>query len=324
MLRAVRLATILTVSSVAILAAPFMAGGVGGLDLPGYAAHAEKGGNGGGNGGGGGDGNGNGGNGGGGGGESHGKSGESHGKSGGSHGKSAKSGDGTGSGDTVAAVKRKAADAEPSERNLRAQLAGLNSLKRNVNGLMNSSDPRMEGVREFIKAGAALEVALEELEDAKAAYEGAKAAYLELVNSFSLAPYDEDSDAYAEVSVSALEQRLTDLIDLELAETDADYDAWQAEIESLENAIPILAASEELTDLADAGADLDDATAAVETAEAASDDDALKEALLLAANDNRVAQYGEDYLTDEILDWAKSVLGVGDASGAIDAYLEQQ
>jgi hypothetical protein len=48
------------------------------------------------------------------------------------------------------------------------------------------------------------------------------------------------------------------------------------------------------------------------------DDVALRQALLDAANDNRVAQYGDDYLNDDVMDWSKDVLGVGDADGKID------
>ena len=51
---------------------------------------------------------------------------------------------------------------------------------------------------------------------------------------------------------------------------------------------------------------------------AATDDEALKQALLDAANKNRVAQYGEDYIDEDIMGWAKDVLGVGDAFGKID------
>ena len=40
--------------------------------------------------------------------------------------------------------------------------------------------------------------------------------------------------------------------------------------------------------------------------------------MLDAANKNRVAQYGEDYIDEDIMGWAKDVLGVGDAFGKID------
>jgi len=55
---------------------------------------------------------------------------------------------------------------------------------------------------------------------------------------------------------------------------------------------------------------------------AATDDEALKQALLDAANKNRVAQYGDDYVNDDVMDWAKDVLGVGDAFGKIDEVQE--
>ncbi len=48
------------------------------------------------------------------------------------------------------------------------------------------------------------------------------------------------------------------------------------------------------------------------------DDEALREALLDAANEDRVEQYGDD----EIMDWAKDVLGVGDDFGKIDEVRE--
>ena len=41
-------------------------------------------------------------------------------------------------------------------------------------------------------------------------------------------------------------------------------------------------------------------------------DEALRDALMDAANRNRVAQYGDDYVNDDVMDWAKDVLGVGD------------
>ena len=51
------------------------------------------------------------------------------------------------------------------------------------------------------------------------------------------------------------------------------------------------------------------------------DDVALKEALLDAANENRVARY-DDYLNDDVMKWSKDVLGVGAADGKIDEVRE--
>ena len=44
----------------------------------------------------------------------------------------------------------------------------------------------------------------------------------------------------------------------------------------------------------------------------------LRQALLDAANENRVAQYGDDYLDAKVMGWAENVLGVGPAVGKID------
>jgi hypothetical protein len=54
------------------------------------------------------------------------------------------------------------------------------------------------------------------------------------------------------------------------------------------------------------------------TAAVGTDDEALKVALLDAANDNRVAEYGDDYM----MGWAKDLLGVGDAFGKIGEVRE--
>ena len=52
-------------------------------------------------------------------------------------------------------------------------------------------------------------------------------------------------------------------------------------------------------------------------------DEALAEALLAAANENRVNEYGaENYVDDEMLNWAKDLLGVDDAVGKIDQMRE--
>jgi hypothetical protein len=52
------------------------------------------------------------------------------------------------------------------------------------------------------------------------------------------------------------------------------------------------------------------------------DDEALRQALVDAANKNRVEQYGDDYINDDVMEWAKDVLGVGDRYGTIDQVRE--
>jgi hypothetical protein len=72
----------------------------------------------------------------------------------------------------------------------------------------------------------------------------------------------------------------------------------------------------------DAETSLTEAELAAETAAVGTDDEALKAALLDAANENRVAEFGDDYVDDEMMDWAKDLLGVGDAVGKIDEVRE--
>jgi hypothetical protein len=63
--------------------------------------------------------------------------------------------------------------------------------------------------------------------------------------------------------------------------------------------------------------ELENGTDAVPTDPALSDD-ALHDALLSAANKNRVRQLGEDAVDQDVMDWAKTVLGVGPSVGKID------
>ncbi|MGO8174828.1 hypothetical protein ACC764_30600 [Rhizobium ruizarguesonis] len=136
-----RIATLasLAVLSLALAASPAT---IAGIDM---TAQAKSGGNGGGNGGGHGGGSGNSGN--------HGSSqgsGSTHGnsKSQGVKGKS-----------TEAASKSKSVKAdETKEKNLSAQLAGLNSLKRNYKALMHTSDPRMTAIAAYAVAYAQYEL----------------------------------------------------------------------------------------------------------------------------------------------------------------------
>ena len=74
----------------------------------------------------------------------------------------------------------------------------------------------------------------------------------------------------------------------------------------------------EATSVTDAQASLDEARSLADATMAGTDETALREALLSMANENRVAEYGDDYLDTETMDWAKAVLGVDDAFGKID------
>ena len=294
-----------TVSALALAALPVNLASLASGSLEPASAFAKNGGNGGGgsNRGGGGQGEGHGG------GGSHGKSGGDHGKSASARGQSGGSkaggsshrpskttvtddrgsghkGKGRKSTDTTLAKaskspKKNTLDVEevevsglpetaplpPAEdENLNARLAGLHSLNRNYRAYLNSQDPRMAAIRDYVTA------------------------YSDLEQNFDKSfPTSELAALYTETddpkTLSELQDRLNELSDQTAPLTQDEAD----EKEALE-------------------AFLDGAT-----------DEALKDALLDAANENRVAQYGEeDYVNEDVMDWAKGVLGVGEAVGKID------
>jgi hypothetical protein len=200
----------------------------------------------------------------------------------------------------------------PKEKNINAQLGRLNSLKRNINGLMNSADPHMAGLRAYVIAGAALVTATEALASAEGVLVAATTAYESYVNSFALAGYD--GTAYTDLSLDGLNGRLTELNALDL--TDPVNAAAANEAALLSDAIGQIEASQQFADLTQAQTDLEMADQELDTAEAAAGSDVLLAALGEASNKGEI--------TPQVLDWASAKLGIGDADGLIDEYLERQ
>lgn len=314
-----------TVSLFALAALPmqFDFGNLGSFDLS--SAHARGNGNGGGGGNGGGHGNG-------------GKAER------GERGKSASAKDRSGSGSrAVASRERKSAskvkaakaervrgpqiaalpaavelpEAKPiKEKNFRAKLAGLNSLNRNYHAYLNSQAPRMASIQAFVMASAQLDIAAEELAAANSTVATAQVDFDSLLSNTEITPYDEAVGIYDDPTLKELEDRLEHLNSVTPAPEDEE--ALEAEATALEG----LLESPEAMALADAEQAAADAQLAADKAALGTDDEALRQALLDAANENRVAQYGEDYVDDEMMDWAKDVLGVGDDFGKIDEVRE--
>lgn len=192
-------------------------------------------------------------------------------------------------------------------RNLHARLAGLNSLNRNYHAYLNSQSPRMALVREYVLNSASAEIAAdaavaaaEEVTQSQAALDAVLAG---IVTYDGSAPVDGTLTALADRR--AVVEALVPADEVQAASIQKELDGLSAAIAAANE----LAAAEQ--ELADAQA------AAVAAGEGTGEGD-LKEALLAAANPNRVAEYGEDYLDDEVMDWAKGVLGVGEAYGKID------
>ncbi|MBB6468506.1 hypothetical protein HNQ96_004390 [Aminobacter lissarensis] len=195
------------------------------------------------------------------------------------------------------------------EKNLNARLAGLNSLNRNYHAYLNSQSPKMALIRDYVLNSAKAELAVEA---AAAAAEKAAQLQTELdAAAAAIVPFD-GSAPIADPTADALQARLDELNALEPPVDPIELSAFEAEKEALSDA---LAAAD---DLAKAEEELADAQAVADAAAEGTGEDDLKEALLAAANPNRVAEYGDDYLNDEVMDWAKDVLGVGDAYGKID------
>ena len=198
------------------------------------------------------------------------------------------------------------------EKNFHAKLAGLNSLKRNVNAYLNAQDPRMQAIRAFALASIALEdakAAAAEAEDKLAAAETALTGVVGAIDS-----YDGTFD-YSTAEPETLADRLTDLQEIDpLGLPENQAAALETEISALSAALK----GPEGIAYDTAASEAQGAAEDVAELEGQADDDALKAALEAAANKNRLAEYGEDYVDQEMLDWAKGVLGVGEEFGKID------
>jgi hypothetical protein len=240
-----------------------------------------------------------------------------HGNSGG-NGNSDHSSGGNGASKKVADVEDLTTTGKVAKtKNLKAQVAGLNSLNRNINGLMNSSDPRMAGIRDFIAAGAASQAAAANLAQANLDLTAAMGAYNTYAAGFALTTY-EDGLAYTDLSLGTLQTRATTLQGI--VDADATNLAAAAELTALNAAILSISTSTELAALTTAQGAVAQYTADVALYGGMITDEALKAALLAAANDNRVAEAGTDvYLTPEIMAWAQGKIDV-----LTEAYVAQQ
>lgn len=195
------------------------------------------------------------------------------------------------------AAAREEAKADKT-KNLNSQLGRLNSLKRNVNGLMNSSDPHMAGVRDYVKANAALDAAEAALTVAQGNYDLALSDYETLVGGMTFGGYD--GFIYPDSTLATLAARLTTLEGAPITDpADPLYAAYTAEVASLQAVVD----SEQATTLGTATTALGGAQDDVTAATVGTTDADLQAALVAAANKD-----GE--ITPEILAWAKTQLGI--------------
>ncbi|PSJ57582.1 hypothetical protein C7I85_21680 [Mesorhizobium soli] len=201
----------------------------------------------------------------------------------------------------------KASSAKVKEKNLHAKLGGLNSLKRNFNAFLNAKDPKFAAIRSYVMASANYDLTEAELAKATAALAAADAKFAASVGAIQ--PHD-DFSYTPDLTTADLEARLGDLKAIDPSTLDAGAAAAvAAEIGALNSVLDSAAAvSEAKKQVADLEAKQAEQKEAIT-------DEALTAALQSGTNPNRVVD-------QEMVDWAKNVLGVGEAYGKIDQVRE--
>ena len=190
-----------------------------------------------------------------------------------------------------------------------AELKELNSLKRNIDGLMNSSSPKFAAIREYVQKSASFELAKIALEAAEVALRSSIADYQDYARSLSLSG-DPVQDA------EALQSWLDRLNVEPLQPGTEGFEQWSADVAVLTDALAVVARYQQA--LAGLGEAQSIATqAAVGTSE-------TDLAAALAAAANPTADLADVTLSRDALERAKRLLGFGDAVGLIDAYVAQR
>lgn len=196
---------------------------------------------------------------------------------------------------------------EVKEKNLHAKLGGLNSLKRNYNAYLNANDPKFAAIQGYVMASANFDLTEAELAEATAALAAADAEFDAALGAIQ--PHD-DFSYTADLTTADLESRLGELEAIDPTTLDAETAAaLSAEIgaldAALDSAVAVSEAEQQVADLEAKQAEQQEAVS----------DDALMAALQAGANPNREVD-------QEMVDWAKDVLGVGETYGKIDQVRE--
>ncbi len=201
------------------------------------------------------------------------------------------------------------------EKNLHARMANYNSLGRNWHAYEKAQNKLMVDMREFINASinfedavAALGVATQEMEMAKEIFAA------ELAGVVAYNDYSYDGKTLGELADHLAELEMIDRTGLSPAE----IDALDAEIGSLTTALD----SEAAKNLSDAETKAASAEETATNLEALASDEALKEVLTANATKSRLAEYGDEYVNDEMLARVKEILGVDGTYGKIDQIRE--
>jgi hypothetical protein len=213
-----------------------------------------------------------------------------------SRGKSGSKSTGRSSGKSQAGGQgNQTASLEEPKGNLSSQLKGLNSLNRNINGLMNSSDPKMEPFRDFVSNSAELELLIVAKAEAEAALGETSAALAAALAALEVNPETAEADLVTLLETPDLSQEAID---------------------------EITAAQELLEQQAEDQAALDEASDDAAAAAEATSEEAMIEAMVASLNATGAGPVTVDDITPEMTAWVAEQLGVGeDQHGLIDDWL---
>ncbi|RYH09578.1 hypothetical protein [Tropicimonas sp. IMCC6043] len=217
-----------------------------------------------------------------------------------------------------------------------AQLKSLHSLNRNINGLMNSSDPKMDPFRDFIEASIANEEAREALEAAVADMTASGAAFGDAAEALGITAtsFEEaqadltkmtelHAGAVPEEPTAPVEAGYNDPQDYQdaLAAYNSAYSTWQQDKQAWDEKSADLAEAQALADaLATDLATYEAADAKVIETEAASSEEAMRQAMADSLNTTGARGVTADDMTDEMAAWVADRLGVDESDGLIDDY----
>lgn len=196
-------------------------------------------------------------------------------------------------------------------KNFNAKLGRLNSLKRNYRALINSNSPHLAGIQAYINDTLAYEDGLAGLKALQDSLDEAHGLFAEQLDGIE--PYDAYS--YDDATAEDLEARLEALNAVDASTlTEEEAEALEAERTALGEALE----GDEFTDFKDSEIAYREAEDGLSPLADKVSDEALEDALRDMANENRLREYGDDYVDADMLGWAKEILGVGDYDGKID------
>lgn len=209
-------------------------------------------------------------------------------------------------------VTQASAVAVPKKKPLQAELKGLNSLNRNVNGFLNGNDKKLNPLRDFVMASAGVAALQTNLADANEQLALSQETLDGIVAELGLTGTDTETQRE---ELTALESAL--LAD-EPALDAENRAAWEEELAAVQSGL-------DAVDQVDADREaVEFAETEVADAEGATSDEALREAIAesMSATGNRTVA-AED-VSDEVFDFVSDKLGVGDAEGYIDVVVERE